>query len=220
MTAAPQFVTFTGAEDSTCVDQMVRLSRDYPIEWGILFSASRQGTGRYPSLAFVDQLVGAGLPRLSAHLCGKHSRDLLAQNRTEVDRIVLEHFQRAQINTAEPMIDTTAIRDWGQRLAVTPILQCRAAFPMDTNVAWLFDCSGGRGIAPNAWPPAPRGITVGYAGGLNPDNVRTAVDAIGAESTSAYWLDAESGVRDEHDRFDLERCQRFCEVVFGEGRHV
>ncbi|WP_454909583.1 hypothetical protein [Variovorax gossypii] len=47
----PQFTTFTGADDDTCIDEMQALSRDYPVEFGILFSPTRQGSGKYPYIS-------------------------------------------------------------------------------------------------------------------------------------------------------------------------
>ena len=57
----PEFITFTGADDHTDVRDMVALSKLYPIEWGILFSISRQGTDpRYPG-GEAARLCGSGL---------------------------------------------------------------------------------------------------------------------------------------------------------------
>jgi phosphoribosylanthranilate isomerase len=80
-------------------------------------------------------------------------------------------------------------------------------FPDDDTVDWLFDRSGG------LWPPHPGGDRlVGYAGGIGPDNVADVLEQIGA--TGPYWIDMESGVRTD-DRFDLGKCRRVCEAVYG-----
>jgi phosphoribosylanthranilate isomerase len=94
------------------------------------------------------------------------------------------------------------------------IAQCRAAFPDDTSVDWLFDASSGRGIAPAAWPAHP-GRRVGYAGGIKPDNVLDVIRA-GVGAAGPYWIDMESGVRTD-DRFDLTKCRQVCEAVYGGG---
>ena len=49
--------TITGADDLVDPDDLVVLSREYPfVEWAILISASRAGTPRYPSSAWLERL--------------------------------------------------------------------------------------------------------------------------------------------------------------------
>jgi phosphoribosylanthranilate isomerase len=217
----PQFITFTGADDHTSIDGMHELSRLYPIEWGILFSPKRQGSGRYPSIEFVHRLIerSNGMV-LAAHLCGSLAREIVSFGQLSamsMTKMLRDHFQRAQVNTADPTVQSSVIRDWGFMAQVEPILQCRSEFPMEPNVAWLFDASGGRGIAPAAWPFARYSAMCGYAGGLNPANVALAVADISTRTQGTrYWIDMESGVRDEGDRFDLERCRLICETIYGQ----
>lgn len=218
----PNFITFTGADDKTDIEGMRALAAQYPIEWGILFSPSRQGNEpRYPSYRFINRLFGnhpvmPGL-RLSAHLCGGHSRDILAKSKTLVDDM-LNPFERVQINTTIRGIDTIALNEWAEEIDehLQPILQCREEFPEDHRVHWLFDASGGRGIAPAAWPDPGRNPDAirGYAGGLKPENVAAAVAAIGAKDDN-YWIDMETGVRDLYDQFSLAKCRAVCEAVYG-----
>lgn len=211
----PNFITFTGADDSTDVAGMRELSGRYPIEWGILFSPQRQGQGRYPSIDFVRRLcVSSGTLRLSAHLCGGYSQSVLEYGVCGLEEPLSAHFTRVQINTASS-VDLEHVAAWAADISLRPILQCRGAFPDIDPVGWLFDASGGRGIAPAAWPdPGPSSAMRGYAGGLNPGNVAEAVATIGA-MCSNYWIDMETGVRDERDRFDLEKCRAVCEAVYG-----
>jgi phosphoribosylanthranilate isomerase len=73
----------------------------------------------------------------------------------------------------------------------------------------LLDRSGGRGILDGDWP-GPPSAPCGYAGGLTPDNVAAQLDRIAAVAGDAkVWIDAESGLRDERDRFDLRKAERF-----------
>lgn len=81
----PTFITFTGADDETDIAKMLELSELYPIEWGILFSPTRRGSPRYPSIDWVTELRVNGPARLSAHLCGGYSRDVLDRGHTEID---------------------------------------------------------------------------------------------------------------------------------------
>jgi len=83
-------VTLTGADDRTDPQDLLALSERFPfVEWGILLSAGRAGTARYPSGDWLTQLAsaqGAGGPlnpaagapmRLAAHLCGRTMRDFM-----------------------------------------------------------------------------------------------------------------------------------------------
>lgn len=211
----PEFITFTGVDDHTSIDEMHRLSLVYPIEWGVLFSPKRQGEGRYPGLNFIRTLVAtrSDFVKLAAHLCGGDARDVVERGLGQHDQLIYDHFQRVQINTADPEVKPSLIANWARHLEVSPILQCRGEFPDVDGVEFLFDASGGRGIAPKAWP---KGLNYrcGYAGGLNPDNVAAAVADIGTKA-GAYWIDMETGVRDDRDRFSLDKCQAVCEAVYG-----
>ena len=47
----PFYCTLTGVDDSTSVEELIRLYREYPfVEWGVLYSATQQGQGRYASM--------------------------------------------------------------------------------------------------------------------------------------------------------------------------
>jgi hypothetical protein len=212
VTTLPEFITFTGADDSTSIHAMRELAAQYPIEWGILFSPTRRGQPRYPSTQFLERLLADPPGALSAHLCGGYSGDLMRTGSTVLDDDLVGRFRRAQINTTDPHVDAGAIQAWAHALCLAPILQCRERFPFDPRVEWLFDASGGRGIEPTGWPE-PLDYLHGYAGGLNPDNVVRATHVIGARA-KRYWIDMETGVRNEHDGFDLERCRRVCEAVY------
>lgn len=212
----PNFITFTGADDHTDIAEMLALSSQYPIEWGILFSPKQQGQGRYPSIDFVRKLCRtSSAMRLSAHLCGGYSRAVLETGVCGLEEPFSAHFTRVQINTTASPIDLEVVAAWAADISLRPILQCRGAFPDVDAIGWLFDASGGRGIAPAAWPePGVSGAMRGYAGGLNPQNVTEAVATIGSMCAN-YWIDMETGVRDEQDRFDLEKCRAVCEAVYG-----
>lgn len=213
----PTFITFTGADDETDIAKMVELSELYPIEWGILFSPTRRGSPRYPSIEWLDKLRAEGPARLSAHLCGGYSRAVLERGVTEVDRSLADRFMRAQINTSDQRANPASITEWAESIGITPIMQCRAGFPEDRRVSWLFDASGGRGIEPSFWPAPPIGSSktfVGYAGGLRPENVAAHLSHISILARN-YWIDMETGVRDEHDRFSIDRCRQVCEAVYG-----
>lgn len=211
----PAFITFTGLDDATDPYGMVELSEQYPIEWGILFSPKRQGIEpRYPRLDTIGWLV-TELPGLkwSAHLCGGDARAVIDDGQSAHEDL-LQHFQRAQINTADPNVSFNEVGAWAAEHNLRAILQCRGDFPRVAAVDVLFDASGGRGISPKAWPGATRTTLCGFAGGLNAENVADAVFTIGMQRRR-YWIDMESGVRDENDQFRLDKCRAVCEAVYG-----
>lgn len=210
MMMKPSFVTFTGADNETSIETMRDLSARFPIEWGILFSPSRQGIDpRYPDAATLERLCKSGL-QLAAHLCGDHARDVMS-GRDPVLPVPLIPFARVQINHGTP--DPVIIAAFAQRVGKPCIAQTRGeAFPDDDRISWLFDASGGQGIAPKAWPRHP-GRPVGYAGGLGPVNAATVSKEIGAHAVAPYWIDMESGVRTD-DRFDLDLVGRVCNSVY------
>ncbi|MCW2195117.1 hypothetical protein AB7M45_007888 [Bradyrhizobium elkanii] len=213
----PEFISFTGADEWTSVEEMHKLSGKYPIYWGLLFSPKRQGTDpRYPTGDALSRLMWSNL-RLSAHLCGDYSRRIMA-GESIVDTIPVDlgYFTTIQVNHTEPVpAKIIQFRNgWGNMRAIA---QTRAdTFPTDTSVDWLFDRSGGASIAPTAWPAHPGGDQlVGYAGGISPDNVREVMSVL-EQMKGRYWIDMESGVRTD-DRFDLEKCRAVCEAVFEKG---
>lgn len=208
----PEFITFTGADDDTDPSELVMLAEDYPVEFGLLFSPTHQGVRpRYPKLPTIHRL-SEDLPlRWSAHLCGGDARAWMHEDRCDHD---LRAFKRVQINTADPKVQPTLIGDQAAKRNLRAILQCRGQFPQVSGVDMLFDASGGRGISPSNWPQAVSTTFCGYAGGMSPENVAKAVQIIGTRA-DRYWIDMESGVRDERDRFSLEKCRAVCEAVYG-----
>ena len=207
----PEFITFTGADDSTSQFEMAALAQKYPIEWGILLSEKHQGSGRFPSRLKIAEFLRGDRLRLAAHLCGKYSRDVMMGLYVNAGEI-LGMFGRVQINHMTPNVG--AIVDFNKWWKKDCVAQSTGAtFPLDTRVSWLHDRSAGAGIVEMCWPRYPkRERLVGYAGGIGPENVLTALKAIDAQGP--YWIDMEQRVRTD-DRFDLAKCRAVCEAVYG-----
>jgi phosphoribosylanthranilate isomerase len=122
----------------------------------------------------------------------------------------LEGFTRIQVNHRSP--DPIRLYGLQREKGKDCIAQTRSShFPDDEEIDWLFDTSGGTGKVPASWPKYP-GRFVGYAGGINPANVRDIIDQI--DASGPYWIDMENGVR-TNDRFDLDLCRQVCEAVYG-----
>lgn len=214
----PEYLTFTGVDDATPHGEMDALAREYPIEWGILFHPTEQGTGRYPSLSKVAALLASEL-RFSAHLCGQHARSVTAGKPLPGDVVtILQRFGRIQVNTNERGLEPERIAKFAGRFGARGIVQCRGLekFPADRHVDWLFDTSGGRGLLPDRWPvPSADSSFVGYSGGIGPDTVVAVLEGIAREHPPLlpFWLDMEGGIRSD-DRLDLAKCREVCELVF------
>lgn len=202
----PLFITFTGIDERTDLERVRELSAQYPIEWGFLFSEKRQGNdNRYPGMSLLDNLHGL---QLSAHICGSYSKQILDGKIPSLD---LRLFSRTQVNCINPVIE--GIVNFADAYDLQAITQCRSPnFPDDDRVAWLYDCSGGKGTEPDAWPTHPGERLVGYAGGLNPTNVKAQL--LRMDTSGPFWIDMESGVRTD-DWLDLSKCEAVCKEVFG-----
>ncbi len=208
----PEQITFTGVDAYTDLDRLINLDTAYKgkVEWGILFSEKQRNRGnlRYPPKLLIDEIRWHGL-RLSAHFCGALADDI---NRGDFPEIDLDGFLRVQVNHASPNID--ALNEFSRITGIEVIAQSRDpfTFPTDQRVSWLFDPSGGRGERPEKLPIPEDAKWCGYAGGINPENVATVVSQI---SASCFWIDMETGVRNEHDLFDLDKCEAVLKAVFG-----
>lgn len=193
-------VTITGADDQTDIDKILDLSAEYPfVEWGILVSASRIGSERFPSMDWIyrlEQAIKGTKTKLSLHLCGMYVRSLLAG--TYHDDLVAREFRmfdRVQLNFHREVIAVDerkfyeSLTQFGPRQIIFQMDGAKGKSYMDSLSAGydtgighvdavpLFDASGGAGVSPTEWP-TPEYLDDdttycyhGYAGGLGPDNL-------------------------------------------------
>jgi hypothetical protein len=200
----PDFITFTGVDDRTDLKRCKQLQDLYPIEWGILFSLTNKDA-RYPSLQTFEEakeLTG----RKALHLCGAAAREFVDGKLPEllIENDLFEQFGRIQVNGTYP----------SPNFPVTNkeiILQARQDFDIHFKFFQLFDCSGGRGIFPESLPWGLPDKLVGYAGGINPDNVFKFLELI--THSDNFYIDMESGVR-TNGWFDLDKVETVCQQVF------
>lgn len=223
-------VTITGADDSIEAKDLVPLSKRFPfVEWGILFSGSRQGTPRYPSTVWQGELwkVSTEGLQLSAHLCGKWVRDLVLKGNPswwENHTGLHQAFQRVQLNfhgqyhkAATGFIGALRGRKHEyifQHDGVNDGLISTFTTTPNLRVYPLFDRSGGAGVVPGEWPK-PIWHYCGYAGGLGPDNLLLELRKIeGVVGESRIWIDMETKVRSEDDMmFDLDKVKCCLEIA-------
>ncbi|HIH2752473.1 TPA: hypothetical protein ACYLN4_008340 [Burkholderia lata] len=227
-------VTFTGADDHTDIEALFELGMRFPgqIEFGILYSLTQMGVGRYPSKEWLNRLCQrlAGRSdkekdgiRFSLHVCGRAVADMVTNRAAPI--ALLEQFDRVQLNFRSDGYEIDDIRHFVSRMdaiGIEVITQHNSAnadlwsrLVAEKNHAVLFDESYGRGVECSAWHEPLPDIFCGYAGGLGPDNVYRCLGEIQkAAGRMSYWIDMEGKLRNEHDQFDLSRVEAvMAEVV-------
>lgn len=216
-------VTITGADDNADQLEMLELSLVYPwLEWGVLVSRSREGSPRYPSRQWQERLLkSAHRMNLSMHVCGKWAREIFTGSVTWDELPPIKTgVERIQVNGDPGDITYPAfppIANGIQLIVQYPraASYLRACQARGLNCAPLFDESGGEGRQVRAWSDIPDCDYVGHAGGIGPDDVKETVGSIMAFRRGTFWIDSEGRMRDEQDRLDMRKVQRYLEVCEG-----
>lgn len=227
-------VTITGADDGTNVSALKDLSLEFPfVEWGILFSMSKQGSARFPTEDWLESLKLATGVNLSAHLCGQWVVTLTNPDGSFTFRDYLggiyKIFQRMQLNMTDDRFMTLDFGMLSKRILDVPevILQTKRKFlrhewlrllnaeHQQPAFSLLYDVSGGKGVTPKGWTKPMDGIHCGLAGGLNPDNLAKQLESMNSligEDQNPIWIDMESGIRTD-DKFDLTKVRQCLEIA-------
>ena len=220
-------ITFTGVDEDTDFNRLASIQQRYPkVEFGVLVSRKWKENGqRYLSPFKARELRGLGL-RLSAHLCGSIARDVLHMggfSNTDDFSEIIDMFSRVQLNVSNydepenmsPYILPGPLQEIiiQQAFNHNTFMLCRIA--SGDCISILLDESGGKGIeAPFRMPSYLHNVHVGFAGGINPDNVVAKIQEITSlPHVNRFWIDMESGVR-TNDRFDLDKVEQVCELVY------
>ena len=88
-------------------------------------------------------------------------------------------------------------------------------FDLKVSHSFLYDGSGGKGIAPKAWTnPLHQFVAdwfaVGFAGGLDPHILEKQLEEIEAVASHPInWIDIESRVRTPDNKFDLDLVEMY-----------
>lgn len=206
----PNHITFTGIDYQTDLEDLKAVSKEFPCEWGILFSVDQQGLDqRYPAHHIIEAALSSDL-MFSAHLCGKYAHEVMETSQSQLD---LSRFTRVQVNHTKP--DPAALARFSDKVGIPVIAQWRDSEQFPENykgVSWLYDTSGGRGTMPDHWPINTSNNMAGYAGGINPTNVAQVIAAVKDLSPAGYWIDMETGVRTNND-LDLEKVRAVINAV-------
>ncbi len=210
----PAFIAFTGVDRVELLDGLQALSRRYPIEWGLLVDDAQAHKPLFPDAECRAALLRAGGLRFAAHVCGAPAQAIAGGGAADLD---LAGFQRVQVNHGFSGSTPAQIENawrFGQRRGLRTVLQCGDPFPADSRVDWLYDVSFGKGITPATWPALATEPFCGYSGGLGPDTVARALQAIAAPPDAVYWIDMETAVR-TGGWLDLAKCEAVCRAVYG-----
>lgn len=221
-------ITITGADDAVDANELLALSERYPfVEWGVLFSATRAGSPRYPTREWVEWATTNArmIPshRLSAHLCGEIAASPLKGESTYLATLQGAGFKRVQINGWKPSAMLVQAMRLAPKLEV--ILQARAVpvveeacvhalaiRGMGAEASVLFDASAGHGIPIVDYPIGFGAVMVGYAGGITPESIGLTLKHLLQQDRPSFWLDMETGVR-TNDVFDLAKVRAVLEAV-------
>ena len=159
---------------------------------------------------------------LSCHVCGSFAREVINNNWNPLIQLTNHNFnifQRCQVNigTTDPTPKTPFVRPYVTLNEL--IIQQKSENDLlmfDTikdrsRMSVLLDASGGRGIDTPIKPFLRQGLKVGYAGGMNPDNVGDKLYQLLRDVEGDFWIDMESGVRTD-DKFDLNKVYKVLHV--------
>lgn len=220
-----QFCSLTGADDEVKPEDLVALSKKYPFaEWAILLLPARAGTLRFPKLDWIREFAEVARDCHKAmHLCDDGFLGFVEGKKEILD--IMKGFKRIQLNlkfgAVEGKYDTAQLVDRVKSLPQHEfILQYtkdkEGLLPLFKNVpnhAVLFDESAGRGISPDSWDAPLPGHFCGYAGGMNPLNVKQNLETLrDVAKGHTTWIDMETGVRTD-DHFDLQKVERVLAIA-------
>lgn len=219
-------ITFTGIDARTDIKALQEIQKQFPIaEFGVLTSYHWYENGnRYLDPQIINTLRGAGL-HLALHVCGSAAHDAAMGMWNKIRNHTLDClwlFGRVQINVAnrtDNPLRLASTYNYKTELIVQQRPNNTSLYENsrwigsdeDGGVSMLLDESGGMGIdTPIVIYPSYGKI--GYAGGINHDNVATKLEYLLRHVRNGdFWIDMESGVR-TNDWFDLDKVYTVLEI--------
>jgi phosphoribosylanthranilate isomerase len=225
-------ISITGADNNTSVGELVDISQDFPyVEWGLLYFPEKEGAKRNPTKDWRHQFL-ENIPKekTAIHLCGDEVfRQILSQEFDSSElKNELARFGRIQLNINARKLKNLFTDDEINQI-YEKLLACNFhiiaqynhisenainRFINTHNVDYkyfdiLLDSSLGKGVSPDTWS-VPKGLSkeanLGFAGGLNPENIFDNYTKINSITKNKYWLDLESGARTDNE-FDLKKAR-------------
>ncbi len=201
-----RFVGFCGADDSVAPELLALISSKYPwIEWGVLFRTDLEGTPRYASPKWVEDLSifrkhSDNKMRLAAHFCFNRCQEILDGNPTFAAYVHNHYgFHRIQINATAAngvIVDHENLENVAKniRYCMTSVPTVEFIFQLNdetkpiwnilsrdppTNISILHDASCGKGVSIVEYPsPSLYSVPCGYAGGIGPNTMERVLTAV------------------------------------------
>ena len=220
----PKYLSFVGVDESTNLDDLSNFIKYRECEVGVLISGKYNVKNRYPSLEFIKEFANlAGTHRLkyarsawaarlttfSIHLCGDYAKRYCNNELSLDEHKLLSNFDTVQINRLAYDYDSLL----KSNTPYNKVVQFRGDFfPCKSDLTYLIDRSGGKGIPLDNFPYLHDEQLVGVAGGLNIDTVENIVLNCPYKE---YYLDMESGIRTD-DNFDIDKCEKIYNKVYSQ----
>lgn len=211
-----RFISLTGADDRTTVQELETLSEKYPLfECALLIFPEAHSTDRNPTVDWRKNIYKSSVKNRAIHLCGTSIDQFAAQDKYIMQDI--NNVQRVQINLqprwASEKLYEKLVKVVEKNSHIEFITQYNEQnkpyfhyWKEVANHSYLFDNSLGKGISPNSWLKPVSDKSCGYAGGINPDNIIENLSKIfSGVNDKPFWIDMESGVRSDN-KFDLKKC--------------
>lgn len=215
-------ISFAGVDKNTDFDRLVEIQKKYTIaEFGILTSYHWYENGnRYLDPMLLNESGWRKL-NLCLHLCGSAAHDAAIGYWRNIDHLTYGHldmFPRVQLNISNRKNnpDYVTLNIIKEIIVQTKDINNTSIFDKtverypDVSCSILLDGSGGRGIDTGI-QVLNNGFKVGYAGGINPDNVGEKLGYLLNNVEGDFWIDMESGVRTD-DWFDLNKVEKVLEI--------
>ena len=220
-----KFCMIAGPDDKTEISQLIDISLENKVEWGILYrSESFCGKARFPTRRWIDNFIFQSKDKnvqKSLHLCGEGVYKF-----TENDPDIMylaQHFDRVQLNfNAKVAIKhkklkqiINAANNSDKQIIIQHNRNNKEIMEdLNKNIHILLDASGGIGKYPKRWTNIGKyGTLVGYAGGIKPSNIRRTLASLKSISTSDFWIDLESGVRTNNE-FDIDKVKFLLKLIY------
>ena len=220
-----KYCSLTGSENEIDDKELAALSERYPFaEWAILLLPARAGTLRFPTLDWIaDFQTIKGKSHTAMHLCDDGFLGFVHNNKTVLN--LMHGYDRIQLNLKfgdvegkyDPAELVARVRENPQHQFILQYTHDKQGllplFRDVPNHAVLFDESAGRGISPDSWDAPLNGHFCGYAGGMNPDNVKANLEMIKQVADGHLtWIDMETGIRTD-DHFDMSKAERVLSIA-------
>lgn len=217
-------VTLTGIDNKTDIESLCALQEEYPfVEYGLLISSSlsnKNTNPRYPHLSILKRLKRKGL-HLSCHVCGTAAKAIVTDNDwSQLEKLIgaeKDIFQRIQLNIGPFRRFSREIdfpQPWSYLLQLKKYPACYEFYREKPNVYGFQDNSGGTGTYTKDWMNLDEQY-FGYAGGICAENVKETVQQIEQVCSGDFWIDMESSLRTDGDRFDISKCRQVLEICKG-----